>query len=184
MKRRTDLIWAGSFRLRRRSSTLLNEATKAERFRAIRICYFGMFVSSIVFSITVASLWPFLQIVKDLLRETLVLSSSDRRHFLFRLTQLRKQRFSVGWSRRFPLDNSLLHLWLVTSPIERIKINLHSWSAPLSSPSPMCTMPMWRVLTTFSSPISGGWCCQGSSWALVPVSRASGSADFIGDELI
>ena len=48
---------------RRRSSTSVNEATKAQRFRAIRICYFGMFVSSIVFSITVSSLWPFLQIV-------------------------------------------------------------------------------------------------------------------------
>lgn len=49
--------------IRRRSSTLLNEATRAARFRAIRICYFGMFVSSIVFSITVSSLWPFLQII-------------------------------------------------------------------------------------------------------------------------
>ncbi|CAF0779339.1 unnamed protein product [Adineta ricciae] len=49
--------------IRRRSSTSANEATKKERFRAIRICYFGMFVSSIVFSITVSSLWPFLQII-------------------------------------------------------------------------------------------------------------------------
>jgi hypothetical protein len=48
---------------RSRSSTSANEATKAQRFLAIRICYFGMFVSSIVFSITVSSLWPFLQIV-------------------------------------------------------------------------------------------------------------------------
>ncbi|UJR26170.1 hypothetical protein I4U23_007514 [Adineta vaga] len=49
--------------MRRRSSSSVNEATKKQRFRAIRICYFGMFVSSIVFSITVSSLWPFLQII-------------------------------------------------------------------------------------------------------------------------
>jgi len=49
--------------IRRRSSTFINESTKKQRFRDIRICYFGMFVSSIVFSITVSSLWPFLQIV-------------------------------------------------------------------------------------------------------------------------
>ncbi|CAF1544679.1 unnamed protein product [Rotaria magnacalcarata] len=48
---------------RSRSSTFFNETTKKDRFRDIRICYFGMFVSSIVFSITVSSLWPFLQIV-------------------------------------------------------------------------------------------------------------------------
>ncbi|CAF0755542.1 unnamed protein product [Rotaria sordida] len=48
---------------RTRSATLFNETTRNERFRDIRICYFGMFVSSIVFSITVSSLWPFLQIV-------------------------------------------------------------------------------------------------------------------------
>ncbi|CAF1181812.1 unnamed protein product [Adineta steineri] len=49
--------------IRARSSSSVNEATKKQRFRDIRICYFGMFVSSIVFSITVSSLWPFLQII-------------------------------------------------------------------------------------------------------------------------
>lgn len=51
--------------LSRRASALLNESTKKQRFRAIRICYFGIFVSSIVFSITISSLWPFLQIVNS-----------------------------------------------------------------------------------------------------------------------
>ena len=62
-KFRLDHDFLVSTSLRRRSSNYLNEATKKQRFRAIRICYFGIFVSSIVFSITISSLWPFLQIV-------------------------------------------------------------------------------------------------------------------------